>query len=183
MTLERLIAEIQSRAERDLAELQTRTEAEKAQVVADRDRRAQTLRESITHQAEGEARRESTQRIAGARMQARKVEYEARERAMESSLQGVRGLLSEFTASDEYESVLERMCTFAQEELGKELRISGRPEDASTLKSIAGKSFDPTPRAILGGLIAETVDGERRLTLTFDELLRLREDRVRALLA
>jgi len=32
-------------------------------------------------------------------------------------------------------------------------------------------------------LIAETPDGSRRLNLSFDELLRLREDRVRELLA
>jgi hypothetical protein len=33
------------------------------------------------------------------------------------------------------------------------------------------------------GLLAETLDGDRQLNLSFDELLRLREDRVRELLA
>ncbi|MGP8076580.1 MAG: hypothetical protein ACLP8Y_07620 [Thermoplasmata archaeon] len=71
----------------------------------------------------------------------------------------------------------------ANDSLGKQLRISGRAEDAALLQKVAGKSFDPTPQSIVGGLVAETPDGSRRLNLSFDELLRLREDRVREILA
>ncbi|MGI0053009.1 MAG: hypothetical protein ACRECR_01955, partial [Thermoplasmata archaeon] len=83
----------------------------------------------------------------------------------------------------EYAGLLERMYLLAIDRLGKDARISGRAEDAARLKSIAGKGFQPTPRPIRGGLVAESADGARRLTLSFDELLRLREDRVRRLLA
>jgi len=75
------------------------------------------------------------------------------------------------------------MTEVATATLGKQVRISGRAEDAAALAKVAGKAFDPTPQPILGGLVAETTDRSRRLTLSFDELLRLREDEVRELLA
>src|SRR5208282_84343 len=160
MTLERLIAEIRARGERELAEESRKFTAEKTRLEADR-----------------------ALRVAGARMQSRKLEYEAQERAMNASLEAVRNLLRQFTESDEYPEVLRRMYSVATDELGKEVRISGRAEDAALLKPLAGRSFDPTPAPILGGLVAATPEGDRRLTLSFDELLRLREDRVRSLLS
>jgi vacuolar-type H+-ATPase subunit E/Vma4 len=183
MTLDRLIAEIQSSGARDLAEARSQFEAERARIVADRDRRVGALKAEIARAAETTAKRERAQRIAGARMQARKLEYEARERALSGSLDSVRETLRAFTKGPEYGEVLERMYAFAADELGKDVRISGRADDAAALKALAGKSYVPDPQPILGGLIAESADGKRRLTLTLEELLRLREDRVRELLA
>jgi vacuolar-type H+-ATPase subunit E/Vma4 len=183
MTLERLVAEIRARGERELTEETQKFEAEKARLLADRAQRVAALQNDFHTRAEAEARREKAQRVAGARMQSRKLEYEAQERAMNTSLSAVRELLKQFTRSEEYPEVLRRMYGVATDELGKDVRVSGRAEDAALLKPLAGKSFDPTPAPIMGGLIAETPDGARRLTLAFDELLRLREDRVRSLLA
>lgn len=183
MTLERLVAEIRARGERELTEESEKFEAEKGRLLADREQRVATIQNDFRTRSEAEARRERAQRVAGARMQARKLEYEAQERAMSASLETVRALLRKFTQGEEYPEVLRRMYALALDELGKDVRVSGRAEDAAVLRSIAGRSFDPTPASIPGGLIAETPDGARRLTLSFDELLRLREDRVRSLLA
>lgn len=183
MTLERLVAEIQAQGERELAEETRRFEAERTRLLTDRSQRSSAIHDDFRTRAEAEGRRERTQRVAGARMQARKLAYESQESAMVASLRAVRDLLRSFTASEEYPDVLRRMYAVATDELGRDVRISGRAEDAAQLKSLAGRTFDATPLPILGGLVAETPDGERRLTLTFDELLRLREDRVRALLA
>jgi vacuolar-type H+-ATPase subunit E/Vma4 len=183
MTLERLIAEIQSRAADDLAAATAQHAAERDRLTAERDRRAAQIAGELDRQAAAEARRELAQRVAGARMQARKLEYESRERALGASLGSVRAMLADLTEREEYDELLRRMREYAASVLGREVRISGRAEDAARLKRLAGRSFVPTPQPILGGLIAESPDGARRLTLSFDELLRLREDRVRELLA
>jgi len=109
--------------------------------------------------------------------------YEAREERLTNALAETRNLLTEFTRSPQYPAVLRRMFAVATDQLGKQVRISGRAEDAGLLSKVAGKNFDPAPQPILGGLLAETTDGNRRLSLSFDELLRLREDRVRDILA
>lgn len=183
MSLESLVDEIRRRGETDLATLTASREAEKSQVLVDRDRRLEEIRSESARATDAEVARERAQGIAAAKLQARKLLYEARETRLESAIGETRTLLEEYTRSPQYPAVLQRMVAAAGDALGKPLRISGRAEDAALLTKVAGKSFDPTPQPILGGLVAETPDGHRRLNLSFDELLRLREDRVRELLA
>lgn len=183
MGLDRLVEEIRLRGEADLKAESDRLEAEAARIAADRDQRIASLRAESQRLAELEAGRERAQRIAGARQAARKLAYEARERQMADALAQSRQLLQAFTKDARYPAVLKRMVAAATEELGKGLKIYGRAEDAAALKTAAGKAFDDRAAPILGGLIAETSDGSRRLNLSFDELLRLREDRLRDLLA
>jgi len=183
MSLESLVDEIRRRGEAELAALTARRDEEVAKVAADRDRRLGELRTESARLTEAEVARERAQRLAAAKLQARKLLYEAREKRLTSALAETRSLLQEYTRSAEYPAVLKRMMVVATDSLGKQLRVSGRAEDAPLLAKVAGKSFDPSPQSIVGGLVAETPDGSRRLNLSFDELLRLREDRVREILA
>ena len=183
MSLETLVDEIRRRGEADLAGITASRDAESTKTTADRDRRIATVRAENARLTEAEIAHERAQRIAAAKLQSRKLLYEAREARLEQGIGETRSLLAEYTRSPQYPAVLKRMMAAATDALGKQVRVFGRGEDAPVLAKVAGKSFDPTPQPILGGLIAETVDGNRRLNLTFDELLRLREDRVRELLA
>ncbi|MCI4366656.1 MAG: hypothetical protein L3K08_02770, partial [Thermoplasmata archaeon] len=182
-SLERLVEEIRQRAEEELRAERAKAESEIAKVAVDRDRRIAEIRDESRRMAETESNRERTQRIASARLAARKLSYEAQERQMTDALAQSRGLLRAYTQEPEYPAVLKRMYALATDQLGKGVRVYGRAEDASALKSVAGKNFDDRVAPILGGLIAETSDGDRRLNLSFDELLRLREDRLRDLLS
>ena len=183
MTLESLVEEIRRLGEAELVATERARSAEEARVAAERDRRVNEVRTEASRATEAEVARERAQRVAAAKLQSRKLLYEAREKRLEAAIAETRTLLRDYTSSPDYPAVLRRMFAAATEALGKQLRVSGRAEDAGALAKVAGRSFDPTPRAILGGLIAETTDGNRRLNLSFDELLRLREDKVRELLA
>jgi len=183
MSLESLVDEIRRRGEADLAAITASRDAEAAKIVADRDMRVAEIRTQSARTTEAEVSRERAQRLAAAKLQARKQLYEVRERRLDAAIGETKKLLQEYTRSPQYPTVLRRMVTAASESLGKQVRISGRAEDSSVLAKAAGKNFDPTPQPILGGVLAETPDGSRRLSLSFDELLRLHEDRVRELLA
>jgi vacuolar-type H+-ATPase subunit E/Vma4 len=183
MSLETLIEEIRSRAEAELKATQVAQQAAAAKIATDRDRTIAELTIASAQATEAEVARERAQRIAAAKLKARKTLYEAREHRLEGALRDTRTLLAEYTDRPEYPAVLKRMVQVATDELGRSVKVSGRAEDAARLKTAAGRSFDPTPQPILGGLIAETSDGNRRLNLSFDELLRLREDKVREILA
>jgi len=91
-------------------------------------------------------------------------------------------MLTEFTQGPEYAGVLEGMFAFAQKELGRSVKVCGRADDSALLRSVAGKAYDPAPLPILGGVVVTTPDGDRRLDLSLDELLRLRENQVREIL-
>ncbi|HYK94047.1 MAG TPA: V-type ATP synthase subunit E family protein [Thermoplasmata archaeon] len=183
MSLERLVEEIRQRAEAEISAERERRDTEAARLKADGSRRVESIRTEAKRQAELEIARERAQRLARAKLEARKRVFEARERRMTQLLADSRGLLSEYTESGEYPAVLKRLYAFAVSALGKQIRVRGRSEDAAVLKSLAKSGFDSDPLPILGGFVAETTDGARRLNLSFDELLRLREDQVRDLLA
>jgi vacuolar-type H+-ATPase subunit E/Vma4 len=183
MSLESLVEEIRRRGEADVAAAQAEERAAAESIARDRDARVAHLTAESEKATQADVARERTQRLAGAKLEARKKLYEAREHRLEASVDATRKLLADLTESSDYPAVLKRMFATAQESLGKPVRVRGRAEDASLLQKVAGKSFDPTPAPIVGGLVAETADGARRLNLSFDELLRLREDRVRELLA
>lgn len=183
MSLEALVLEIRARTEAELRKIEEERSGELARIASERDRRIAATRTEQERQGVLEAGRVRAQVLAAAAVNARKTVYEARERRMQAGLLAGRTVLRDYVDSDEYSEVLRRMALEVTERLGKQVRISGRAEDAARLSKVAGKAFDPTPRPILGGLVAETSDGSRRLDLSFDELLRLREPRVRELFA
>jgi V/A-type H+/Na+-transporting ATPase subunit E len=183
MPLEQLVEEIRRRGEAELAKIADEKSKSTAEIAGQRDQRLASLREENDRQIASDVARERTQKLAAAKLRARKLVFEAREARLEKSVAETRTLLSEYTGSDEYPAVLKRMFAVATTTLGKQVQVSGRSEDAAALSKVAGKSFDPKPQPILGGLVAETPDGSRRLNLSFDELLRLHEDQVRELLA
>ncbi|MFI5413348.1 MAG: V-type ATP synthase subunit E [Candidatus Lutacidiplasmatales archaeon] len=183
MSLESLVEEIRRRGEAELSAVTAGRDAELSKLVAERDRRIEEVRVGSARATDAEVARERAQRLAGAKLQARKLLYEAREKRLSSAMGETRTILQEYTRSAQYPAALKRMVAVANDTLGKGIRISGRAEDAALLARVSGKGFDPTPQPIVGGLVAETPDGSRRLNLSFDELLRLREDRVREILA
>ncbi len=183
MTLESLVEEIRRRGQAELESIEKARVAEEARLGAERDRRVGEVQTHATRSTEVEVARERAQRLAAAKLQSRKQLYGAREQRLTAGMAETRKLLESFTDTNRYGPTLKRMVVVASDTLGKQLRVRGRAEDAPLLAKVAGKTFDPTPEAILGGLIAETPDGARRLNLSFDELLRLHEDRVRELLA
>jgi vacuolar-type H+-ATPase subunit E/Vma4 len=182
MSLERLVAEIESRAQQEIASEQARFEKEQAELLADRARRIEAIRSETLRRAQQDAARERTRRIAAARLEAKKLGYEYQEARTKELLEAVKAQLATYAGGPDYSKLLKRMYAAAASRLGKDLKIRGRPEDARLLRSIAGAGFDDTPLPVTGGFVAETSDRSRRLNLTFDELLRLREDELRSLL-
>ncbi len=182
MSLERLVAEIESRAQQQIADEQARFEKARAEIDGDRTRRIEAIRTEAARRASQDAARERTRRIAAARLEAKKLGYEAQEARTQVLLEAVKTQLAAYTTSAEYPKLLKRMFVSASGRLGKDIKVRGRAEDARVLRSVAGSAFDDTPVPATGGFVAETADGARRLNLTFDELIRLREDELRSLL-
>ena len=181
MSLDRLVEELRRRAEEDLQQQAAQQAKEEAAIAADRQSRIAAVGEQGRRTAEREIARERAQKLASAKLEARKLVYAAQESKMSAALSETRELL-EVHRFRRDPKVVKRMAAYASDVLGKSIKVMGRSADAALLKKVAGTGFDPTPQTILGGIVAESADGSRRLNLSFDELLRLREDRVRQLL-
>jgi vacuolar-type H+-ATPase subunit E/Vma4 len=182
MSLESLVDELRARGEAELKAIAAQQDDDLAKIAAERDAKLAQSRAEAARATETEVARDRAQRLAAAHLAARRQLYEAREEKLDAGFAETRRLLSQLTETPAYADVLRRQLQAATARLGKTVRVFGRAEDASLLARLAAKAFDPEPRPILGGIVAETPDGRRRLDLSFDELLRQRADAVRALL-
>ncbi len=181
MSLDRLVEEVRARSRAEVKAEKARTLEASRQVVAERDAELRRLAEEAASAVAAEAGRIRSAEVAKARGEGRKLVFEARKRTADRAIADARERLEAYTGSKEYADLLERLYEHAVARLGKPVRLLGRPEDAALLKGLQGKGSAPGTAPILGGLIAESADGNRRLDLSFDELLRRREDDLLAL--
>jgi vacuolar-type H+-ATPase subunit E/Vma4 len=182
MALDRLVDAIEARARDEIAEEKARIDSEKNRIVSERDRQLQEIGAEAQRRATELAARERTRVVASARLKAKQLDQEAREAVTTALLDVARQELAEFTKDPEYAKLVRRLYKLAVERLGPGCVVRGRAEDGKLLRSIAGSGYSDEPLPILGGFVAATADGRRRLNLSFDDLLRLREDAVRAVL-
>jgi vacuolar-type H+-ATPase subunit E/Vma4 len=184
MTLEALLQETQSRGEAELKELQDRTRAEIEKLRAETAKEVEEIRARSTRKGEAEAARERARELASAELRAKRVLFEAKELRIRGALEDLRARLASYTRTPEYPKLLSSMVDLATATLGPSIRIRVREEDVPRLPARAQALVDrKAPLSVIGGLVAETPDGARAMNMTFEELLRLREDRLREILS
>lgn len=184
MTLEALVKEIETRSATEVRELEAKLEAERRALEESSHQEAARIRGEAEKRAQLDAGRERARIIASAKLQAKKVLFEAREKRTEAALEEVRGRLAAYAKGPEYAGLLSSMVSSGMAALGSDVKVLARPEDVPLLPTKTRSLVDDTrPLKGMGGLIIEKKDGSRSLNLTFEELLRLREDRVREILA
>lgn len=184
MSLENLVKEVRSQAADRISEIRARTSTEKKAIEDERLKRATQVREEEMHAADRETHRETTRIVAAANLHAKKLITDAKERRIEQGYELLREKLLDFTKTQEYEKLVASMAIVGLEVLGDEARIRIRPEDLSRLPPYLQTTvLKDRPIKTMGGLIVESRDGRRKLDMTFEELLRLREDAVREILS
>lgn len=184
MTLDAIVKEVETTSAKELQQLQAKVEAEVKAIEAQARAEAAKIREDATRKTKLESERERARLLASAKLQAKKQVFEAREKRTEAALEMVRQRLAAYTKAPEYAALLERMVAVGTATLGSDVRLYARSEDASLLPASASRLVvKDKPLKALGGIIVEKADRTRRLNLTFDEILRTREDRVREVLA
>jgi len=86
-----------------------------------------------------------------------------------------------YVQNPEYKNLLKKMVNYAKNTLGPDIIIHCREKDNSIVKGMnipIGESSINT----LGGILAENKEGTMELDLTFEELLRSKEDNIKGFL-
>lgn len=183
MTLEALVKEIETRSAKEVRDLESKLEGERRKIEEASHQEAGRLRGESEKRAQVEATRERARLVASAKLQAKKVLFEAREKRTATALDEVRTRLAAYAKGPEYATLLAGMVSAGTGALGSDVKLMARPEDVPLLPSkMRSLVDDDRPLRGMGGLIVEKKDGSRSLNFTFEELLRLREDRVREIL-
>ena len=178
MAAETLLREVEDKRKRTLDHL----DSEYATRINDLKRHAESdklnIQENARKQAQEQVQREKIRIEGAAKLQGKKLIFDATEKMLEANLGELRRTLGEWVSSKDYQELLPRMVKYASKRLGGEIRIICRQDDAAALKRWGAEIVSSDLNSI-GGFKAEKKDGTLELDLTFEEILRSREEEVR----
>jgi vacuolar-type H+-ATPase subunit E/Vma4 len=137
-----------------------------------------TLKEIELHtsnEATARSQREASRIVEAARLQAKKILFNALNTNMNSTFDKITQELNDYTKKSDYKNTLKTMLLYAKTKLGENIIIHCREEDKAILKKMNNISLGSSIRTI-GGIFVEDTNRTRELDLTFEELLRTHED-------
>ena len=177
MNIENYVAEIQGRKKREIESLDIRLAEEKAAIQIKKDSAIKEIQEYYTNDARLKSEREEARIVEAARLQAKKILFDAINLNLDSAFVIIKEKLRAFTESADYKVALQKMVVSAKKHLGPNISIICRERDRSALTDMGVKVIKTIQT--IGGLIAENENGSKELDLTFEELLRIHEDEVK----
>ncbi len=180
MSIETFLLEIENRKKRDLENLNKELDEKGTTIQNQRDTQIKEIQERFANEAKLKSEREFARIIESARLQAKKIIFDAINANMESTFNVIKQEIKNYAKSPEYKKTLKTMVNTSKKKLDQNITIRYREEDRTVLKEMGvtiGSSIQT-----LGGIIAENKDGTKELDLTFEELLRTHEDKVKGFL-
>ena len=179
MAAESLLREVEEKRKKTVEMLESEYAAKKAEVTTRANEQRKYISDTSKKEAAVLVQREHIRIIGAAKLQAKKMVFDATEKMLESNLALLKQSLSDFAGTKEYPEILSKMVAYASKRLGGNIRVRCRSSDAAILKKLGVKEISPNLESI-GGFKATNTDGTLELDLTFEELLRNREEEARA---
>jgi V/A-type H+-transporting ATPase subunit E len=179
MGVDALLKEVEERRNKALEGLEAEYGAKQEEVKKRTAEQVSYIMESAKREAVTLAQKEVTKTEGAAKLQAKKLLFDATEKLLENNIAALKDALAEYAASPAYSELLTRMARYASTRLGGKIAVTCRKGDEATLKAAGAKVASANLNAI-GGFKADSEDGTLELDLTFEEILRRREDEVRA---
>lgn len=176
---ETLLKEVEEKRKAALKQLEDEYGAKMAEVrnrtLGERNR----ILEASKTEAASLSQKEETRITGAATLQVKKMGFDATEKMLESNISALRQVLAEFADSKEYTQLLPRLVQYASKRLGGNIGVRCRSADAQAIKK-AGTKVLSADLPSIGGFKAESEDGNFELDLTFEEMLRNHDEKVRA---
>lgn len=179
MGVDSLLKEVEDRRKQALDALDAEYTAKREEVKKRTDEQVAYVMESAKRDAAALAQRETTRVEGASKLEAKKMLFDATETLLESDIAELEDALAELTKTPAYQELLARMAKYASKRLGGKIVVTCRKGDEAALKAAGAKIASASLNAI-GGFKADSEDGTLELDLTFEEILRNREDDVRA---
>lgn len=179
MGVDALLKEVEDRRNKALQALEAEYSAKREEVKKRTEEQVAYLMESAKKEAVALAQKEVTKVEGASKLQAKKMLFDATEKLLENNISTLQQALAEHASSSAYPELLAKMAKYASKRLDGKIVVICRKQDESALKA-AGAKVVSTNLNSTGGFKAENEDRTLELDLTFEEILRGREDEVRA---
>jgi vacuolar-type H+-ATPase subunit E/Vma4 len=178
--LDTLILEIEKSKENEINHLETELAKAKKEIEQAKETKIKELQDHYLNEAKTKSNREAARIVESAKLKAKKILFEAINANMDTTFKTIKNEMKTFAQKPEYKETLQRMVSYAKNTLGPDIIIRCREGDHFVLGEMnvqIGSSMNT-----LGGIIAEDNEGKKELDLTFEELLRTSEDKVKSFL-
>lgn len=179
MSIETFVLEIETQKKKDIENLDSELAQKKDTLQNKKDLAISEIQESASKEAKIKSERETARLVEAARLQAKKILFDAINANLGSAFDVIKLELKNYTKTLQYKKTLENMVNSAKK-LDQNIIVHCRDEDAAILKN-TGVTVG-SPIQTLGGIIAENKNGTKEIDLTFEELLRTHEDEVKGLI-
>ncbi len=178
--LNTFIQEIEGRKKREISTLNASLNEVKSKISKTKEESLKAIEEKYSNESKVKSQRESARISESARLQAKKILFDAINANMDSTFGKIKSELSDYTKKSEYRVILENMVNYAKRYLGEDIVIQCRAEDVDILKDMKVKIGSPIPT--IGGILSTDVHNTKEIDMTFEELLRNHEDDIRGFL-
>ena len=165
MSIETFLLEIENRKKRDLARLNKELDEKGTAIQKQRDAQIKEIQEHFANEAKLKSERELARIIESARLQAKKILFDAINANLESAFDVIKQEIKNYVKSSQYKKTLETMVNISKKKLGQKIMVHCREEDRTVLKEM-GVTIGSTIQT-LGGIIAENNDGTKEIDRIF----------------
>ena len=179
--LDIFIQEIENRKEREISLLESTLVEKKAEIKHKKENTIKELQELYIQEAKVKSQKESARIVEAAKLTAKKILFEAINTNMDYTFDIIKKEMKNYVQNPEYKNLLKKMINYAKNTLGSDIIIHCRSDDNSLIKEL-NIPISGSPINTLGGILSENKEGTRQLDLTFEELLRTREDDIKSFL-
>jgi len=184
MGIERLTSSLIKEADDEAAKIVEAAEWHVRKMKEDERSKRSVLKKDAEKAVEKLLSEQKNERLAWARLEAKRVTAEAREDAINSVIDDLFSSLTEVRKSKEYKDFLSRSVSAALKELkGTKLSVHVRKEDKKLLPKLPDGCKVSAELGALGGAVIETQDGKMKVDLTLETLFELRRDDLRKMIS
>lgn len=179
MGIEKLTSSLLKDAQSEAEEIIKAAEGHVKQMKADERAKLTTLEKQAEKEVEKILKEQRNERLAWARLEAKRVVSEAREDAINNVIDAIFSSISEMRKSKEYNAFVSKNVSAAVKELGGKLTVHVAKADKNLLPKLPKGCKVVADLDALGGAIIETQDGKMRVDLTLETLIELKRDELR----
>ena len=178
MGIEKLTSSLVGEAQKESKEIVKTAEWHVDKMLKEEQSKEASYKEAAESGVNDRLSAQRNERLAWARLEAKRVLAEAKEDAISASLEGFFTELKEIRNSAKYKDFLKKSVADAVKELGGKPTVHVSKEDTAVLGKLSNADI-ATDLEGLGGAMVETEDGSVRIDLRLENLFDMKRDSMR----
>jgi len=178
--LNAFIQEIEERKQKEISLLDSAMTDKKTNIQKTKENTIKALQEQYKKEAKTQSQKEAAKIIEAARLKAKEILFDAINKNTDSTFDTIKQELKLYSQESGYKTTINSMLDYVKKKLGSDVIIHCNDKDHITFKDMNVNLGSPINTT--GGILAEDKTGKREIDLTFEELLRTREDDVKSFL-